>query len=231
MDVSKLGDILLSSRTTIDDVAKHLGVSKAKVQRMKNEGVIKRVSNTIKPYLTDNNNKDRLKWCLSCLTRVYPTILCSKGCLIVFIDEKWFYITRKALRYYIVPGEEQPTTTCKNKNYIPKIQILTVLARPRFDCNGNCTFDGKNRLLSTYEPAKRSSVNRPAGTIEMKPINSIKKDTIRQFMLEKVLPAIRENWPHEDAGKPIYIQQDNAKPHLSPMIDNSVRLLDKTGLT
>jgi hypothetical protein len=35
-------------------------------------------------------------------------------------------------------------------------------------------------------------------------------------MLEKVLPAIREKWPHEDADKPIYIQQDNAKPHLSP---------------
>jgi hypothetical protein len=50
----------------------------------------------------------------------------------------------------------------------------------------------------------------------MKPINSITKDTIRQFMLEKVLPAIREKWPHEDAAKPIYKQQDNAKPHLSP---------------
>jgi hypothetical protein len=67
-----------------------------------------------------------------------------------------------------------------------------------------------------YEPAKRSCVHRPAGTIEMKPINSITKDTIRQFMLEKVLPAIREKWPHEDADKPIYIQKDNAKPHLSP---------------
>jgi hypothetical protein len=68
----------------------------------------------------------------------------------------------------------------------------------------------------TYEPAKRSSVNRPAETIEMKPISSITKDTIRQFMLEKVLPAIREKWPHEDADKPIYIQKDNTKPHLSP---------------
>jgi hypothetical protein len=97
------------------------------------------------------------------------------------------------------------------------IQILIILARPRFDSNGNCTF-GKSVAspFVTYEPAKRSSVNRPAGTIEMKPINSITKDTSRQFMLEKVLPAIREKWPHEDADKPIYIQQDNAKPHLSP---------------
>jgi len=68
----------------------------------------------------------------------------------------------------------------------------------------------------TYVPARRSSINRPAGTIEMKPIESIKKETIREFMIEKVLPAIRAKWPHEDADKPIYIQQDNAKPHLSP---------------
>ena len=68
----------------------------------------------------------------------------------------------------------------------------------------------------TYVPARRSSINRPAGTIEMKPIESIKKETIREFMIEKVLPAIQAKWPHEDADKPIYIQQDNAKPHLSP---------------
>jgi hypothetical protein len=96
----------------------------------------------------------------------------------------------------------------QKQDYIPKIRILTVLARPRFDSNGNCIFDGKIGCFPfvTYEPAKRSSVNRPARTIEMKPINSITKNTIRQFMLEKVLPAIREKWPHEDADKPIYIQ-------------------------
>jgi hypothetical protein len=220
VDISKLQDIPLPSRTTIEDVAKHLGVSKAKVQRMKREGLIKRISNTIKPYLTDKNKKDCLKWCLSMLApRSVPNDPVFKGLFdYVFIDEKWFYITRKTLRYYIISGEQQPTRTCKNMNYIPKIQILTVLARPRFDSNGNCTFDGKIGCFPfvTYEPAKRSSVNRPVGTIEIKPINSITKDTIRQFILEKVLLAIREKWPHEDADKPIYIQQDNAKPHLSP---------------
>ncbi|CAN6246034.1 unnamed protein product [Urochloa humidicola] len=67
VDVSKLQNVPLSSRTTIDDVAKHLGVSKAKVQRMKKEGLIRRVSNSIKPYLTDKNKKDRLRWCLCML--------------------------------------------------------------------------------------------------------------------------------------------------------------------
>lgn len=136
----------------------------------------------------------------------------------VVIDEKWFFITRKTERYYSTPGEVEPTRTTKNKNYIPKIQILTALGRPRFDSDDNCTFDGKIGCwpFVTFEPAKRSSVNRPAGTIEMKPIESITKDVMRSFMIEKVLPAIRAKWPLEDANKPIYIQQDNAKPHVSP---------------
>ncbi|XP_062208383.1 uncharacterized protein LOC133909852 [Phragmites australis] len=136
----------------------------------------------------------------------------------VFIDEKWFNITRKTERYYTIPGEDEPTRTCKNKNFIPKIMILTALARPRFNSDGNCTFDGKigSFPLVTFEPAKRSSVNRPAGTLEMKPIESITKEVTRTFLIEKVLPVIRAKWPCEDANKPIYIQQDNARPHIAP---------------
>jgi hypothetical protein len=33
-------------------------------------------------------------------------------------------------------------------------------------------------------------------------------------MIEKVLPAIRAKWPHDDLNKPIYIQQDNAPSHI-----------------
>ena len=48
----------------------------------------------------------------------------------------------------------------------------------------------------------------------MKPITSITRDVIRDFMINKVLPAIRAKWPREDVGKPIFIQQDNAPTHL-----------------
>jgi hypothetical protein len=89
VDISRLQDIPLSSSTTIEDVAKHLGVSKAKVHIMKHEGMIKHVSNTIKPYLTDKNKKDRLKWCLSMLDpRSVPNDPVFKGLFnYVFIDE------------------------------------------------------------------------------------------------------------------------------------------------
>ncbi|KAJ1269981.1 hypothetical protein BS78_06G019800 [Paspalum vaginatum] len=112
----------------------------------------------------------------------------------------------------------KPTQTIKKKNYIPKIQILTAVGRPRFDSEGHCIFDGKIGCWAfvTYEPAKRSSVNRPAGTIKMKPIESITKDVMRSFLIEKVLPGICAKWPCEDVGKSIYIQQENAKPHVAP---------------
>ena len=51
VDVSTLRDLPLSSRTTIHDVAQHFGISKSKLHSLKREGIIKRVSNSIKPYL------------------------------------------------------------------------------------------------------------------------------------------------------------------------------------
>ena len=48
----------------------------------------------------------------------------------------------------------------------------------------------------------------------MKPIVSIIRYVIREFMIEKILPAIRAKWPREDMNKPIYIQQDNASSHI-----------------
>jgi hypothetical protein len=88
--------------------------------------------------------------------------------------------------------------------------ILTVMARPRLNSLGFCTFDGKIGCFQfvTYEPAKRSSANRPAGTVELKPIKSVNRDVIRAFMIVKVLPAIAANLLPGDANKTIFIQQD-----------------------
>jgi len=55
---------------------------------------------------------------------------------------------------------------------------------------------------------------RVRGDLVMKPITSITRDVIRDFMINQVLPAIRAKWPREYVGKPIFIQQDNAPSHL-----------------
>ena len=60
---------------------------------------------------------------------------------------------------------------------------LAVVARPRFDVEGNVIFSGKIGIYPfvTKEPAKRSSVNRVAGMLETKAMTSVKRDTIRSF--------------------------------------------------
>nr|XP_051185546.1 uncharacterized protein LOC127299597 [Lolium perenne] len=95
--------------------------------------------------------------------------------------------------------------------------FLTAVARPRFDSAKNVTFSGKIGVWPFVKemPAQRKSGNRPKGTLETKNVK-VDRDLMREFLIEKVLPAIRAAWPVEDAGQTIFIQQDNAKPHILP---------------
>ncbi|GAA0140873.1 hypothetical protein LIER_02143 [Lithospermum erythrorhizon] len=97
----------------------------------------------------------------------------------------------------------------------------SVVARPCFDTYGNVLFDGKIGVFPFIykEPAKRNSKNRVAGTLVTKPILSITQDVIRSCLIENVLPAIKEKWPHYSRNSTIYIQQDNARTHISPFDD------------
>ncbi|WOG92956.1 hypothetical protein DCAR_0312234 [Daucus carota subsp. sativus] len=136
----------------------------------------------------------------------------------IHVDEKWFYMTKKKENYYLLLDEGEPHRTCKSKNFVDKVMFLAAVARPRFDAEGNVTFSGKLGIwpFVTKEPAKRSSVNRPAGTLETKAMTSVGRDVIRSFYINKLLKAIREKWPREDYGKSICIQQDNARTHIDP---------------
>lgn len=49
-------------------------------------------------------------------------------------------------------------------------------------------------------------------------------------MINKVIPAIQAYWPEEDAGKPIFIQQDNARTHVSPADPQFHAAVEQTGL-
>ncbi|XP_012851562.1 PREDICTED: uncharacterized protein LOC105971259 [Erythranthe guttata] len=136
---------------------------------------------------------------------------------IVHIDEKWFNMTKKSEHYYLLPDEEDPLRTCKSKNFIANVMFLVAIARPRtFDEQGNELFSGKIGVfpLVTQEAAKRTSINRVAGTLETKPISSVNKNVIRSYFIEKVIPAIKQKWPRGDSRCPIFIQQDNARTHI-----------------
>ncbi|GJX37032.1 transposase, Tc1-like protein [Tanacetum coccineum] len=210
-------NIPLRQRTNIRSLAKSLNVSKSTMHRRIKEGALRPHTNAIKPVLTNENKKTRLEFCLSMinppLSIANPTFQDMFN--VIHIDEKWFYMSKPSKRYYLVPGEEEPLRTCKSKTFLTKVMFLAAVARPRFDTSGNEIFSGKIGIfpLTTLEPAKRSSKNRVAGTLEIKPILSVTKDVTRSWLIQKVLPAIRARWPQGHMG-PIYIQQDNAKPHI-----------------
>ena len=77
-------------------------------------------------------------------------------------------------------------------------------------------FDGKLGLWPIAEqiPAQRASRNRARGTLEWKSV-SITKEVYTSFIFDKVVVSILQKWPRGHRQR-IRIQQDNAKPHLSP---------------
>ena len=50
---------------------------------------------------------------------------------------------KKARNFYLLPNEEDPYRTVRNKNFIEKVMFLSAVALPRYDNDGNCIFDGK----------------------------------------------------------------------------------------
>ena len=119
--------------------------------------------------------------------------------------------------YYLLPDEEEPTRAIQNKNCIGKVMLLCAVARPRYDRDGKLTFSGKIGMWPFVKEilAARRSDNRPRGTLETKSIK-VDREVMREFYIDKVLPAIKDVWPKEDAGKTINLIQDNAKPHILP---------------
>ena len=59
------------------------------------------------------------------------------------MDEKWFNITSKYKKYYMLPEEDDPHRVVQNKNSVGKVMLLSAVARPIYDDEGNCIFDGK----------------------------------------------------------------------------------------
>ncbi|XP_022013709.1 uncharacterized protein LOC110913170 [Helianthus annuus] len=216
INFDQVAQIALRRRTNIRSIAKALNVSKSTVHRRIKEGELRPHTNAIKPNLTEENKKERLEFCLSMITPSLSNPSFYDMFNVVHIDEKWFYMSKPSKSYYLVPGEDEPLRKCKSKKFITKVMFLAAVARPRFDTLGNEIFSGKIGIFpfTKLEPAKRSSKNRVAGTMETKPILSVTKEVTRSWLIDKVLPAIRDKWPQGHTG-PIFIQQDNAKPHIS----------------
>ena len=198
-------------RQTIRSLACAISVPKSSVFRILKDQKIKRVSSTVKPLLTPQNEMARLQFSLDEVSVESRTFY--KTPQKVHIDEKWFYLSKVKNTYYLLNDEEPPERSCKSKRFITKVMFMAAVAQPQRDEDGNCLFDG---LLGIWpfvktEVAKRSSRNRPAGANVTKTVDSVGRQEITDMMKDKLIPAIRQKWPHPD--KVVIIQQDNARPH------------------
>ena len=131
----------------------------------------------------------------------------------VFVDEKWFHLSKINQKIYLLPCESDPHRTTQSKHSIPKAMFLAAVCRPRYNVTAKKMFDGKIGIWPFIEmlPAKRSSKNRPAGTILPMPV-AITWEVYRTAIIEKIIPAIKNSWPGRKQF-PIFIQKDNAKSH------------------
>lgn len=237
LDLSRVTTIPFNRRKTLRALARELDVSKTTLYNRFQWGELERCTNTLKPFLKPANKIERLKFCMSMLDENSITDgdhYFNEMDNFVHIDEKWFNMTQKNNTYYLVPGEATPFRTVQNKNSIGKVMFLTAVAKPRFatiDGERVCTFDGKigTWAFVTETAAVRRSENRERGTLELKSLK-VNRDVMRDFMCHKVIPAILDLWPDEDAGRTIYIQQDNATPHIRPNDPVFLQVIAQTDL-
>ncbi|XP_057793784.1 uncharacterized protein LOC131010326 [Salvia miltiorrhiza] len=156
LDLQLIASLDLSKRSTIRKLACGVKCSKSTVGRWVKTGLIRAHSNAIKPDLTAPNKLLRLRFSLEALEydRIMRSLTFKSMHNTVHIDEKWFYITKSAQRFYLTPEEIEPHRTCKNKKFITKVMFMCA-----------------------------------------------------------IIPAIKAKWP-ANASKTIFIQQDNARPHI-----------------
>lgn len=82
----------------------------------------------MKPFLSLENNKERVQWAFYHIdheTRIFKDMYDY-----VHVDEKWFYMCEVTGTFYLANGEPEPERQAKSKRYIPKVMFLTAVARP-----------------------------------------------------------------------------------------------------
>jgi hypothetical protein len=192
-------------------LAKNVAVPLPTLHRLLKKGVLRRQTSALKPFLTEENMVSRVAYCLDEIDGATATggeeVRYKNMFDHVNIDEKWFYQTSNSNNYILTAAEFEeeasveddeatPHRTIRHKCHIPKVLFLCAQARPRWDLHRNAMWDGKLGLwpIGHWAPAQRTSINRPAGTMVWHN-ETVTKEVYRRLLLEKVFPAIKEEWP------------------------------------
>ncbi|XP_057548213.1 uncharacterized protein LOC130826661 [Amaranthus tricolor] len=216
-DEKKFKSIEKVKKTSLAALSKAMGVSQTTICRWKRKKYFQKHTNAIKPLLTDKNKLDRLMFCLtSCiLDEQTRNFTFNDMPNVVHIIENLFYIKRTQQTFYLTPDEIEPHREIQSKRFVPKIMFMCAISRPIFSSEGETIFDDKIDIFPFIHEvaAQRSSKHRKRGEPKTKPIQSITKVHTSDMIVHKILPAIRSKWPPH-LSKTIFIQQDNAKPHI-----------------
>ena len=105
------------------DLAEETGIPAMTINDFMRKHKWRQVKRGIRPHLTEANIKARLEWAEELKDDQFDVQ--------VDIDEKWFYVWSDRITAKLPPGQERPKSKMKSKRSIPKIMVLTAIARPR----------------------------------------------------------------------------------------------------
>ncbi|XP_057791331.1 uncharacterized protein LOC131008473 [Salvia miltiorrhiza] len=195
IDLELIASLDLTKRSTIRRIASGINCNKSTVGRWIDQGLIKAHTSALKPDLTTQNKLLRLRFCLDAIE----------------IGRLSHNLRFKSMQNIRLNHIELARTRTSYK----KVMFICTVCRPLFAEDGSILFDGKIGIFPFTEmvAAKRSSKNRVAGTLEQKPIESVSKPVMRDYFINKIVPAIIAKWP-SFASKDVFVQQDNARPHI-----------------
>ena len=219
--LAAMEDLPSWERGNLRSLARGLGVGLKTVWRIKiNEKVILPHSNAIKPFLTEQNKLERLSFAADHVTEVNNKKVFKPMYDEIHVDEKWFFISQESQRIYLTQREVEERDiihrTCKHKSHIIKVMFLCAVARPQYDQNGVCVFDGMIGCwpFTHRVQAQRSSKNRTKGTWETK-TKAVGRKEYMEMLVNEVIPAAIAKWPRQRGvwTQRILIQQDNPNTH------------------
>lgn len=117
IDLKQFQKFPLSQRTSIRSSVSVVNMSKSSVHRNFKCDKIRQNTNHVKPLLKESNKKAQVQFCLSMIHNDHaddPKFLNMFS--VIHIDEKWFYITKKAEKFYLVIDEHDHDRAVKRKN-------------------------------------------------------------------------------------------------------------------
>ncbi|POM59945.1 hypothetical protein PHPALM_31254 [Phytophthora palmivora] len=206
----------LNDRRPIRRLVEASGVSTHVILLLLREGILKRKSGRLKPSLTDENKLKRLEYVLGFIDE--DSLRFEPMDNVIHIDEKWLYDDIDKRSYLVFEDENVPQRGRRSKHFMPKTMFLAAVARTRYNRDGELVWNGKIGIWPLTEEyvALRRSRYRERGETCQRNIESVTRAVYKTFLLDDVIPATKANWPRREKWRPILIQQDNAKPHLSP---------------